>query len=186
MEDPLKLIIFGRQGSGKGTQCALLTEKFGLKHLSTGDILRDNIEQGTQLGKIVEPILASGQLVDDETILKLVNAKLSEPDVLASGFILDGFPRTLAQAQGLLEFVGPDGIDSAINLEVSVEECMERMMSRGRADDEIEAAKQRLELYESETVPAIEFYKSLDMTVDVDGLGTEAEVSERVLAAISS
>lgn len=186
MEKPLKLIIFGRQGSGKGTQCGYLAEKFGLKHLSTGDILRDNIERETELGKLVEPILASGQLVDDETILKLVHSKLQEPEVLETGFILDGFPRTLAQAQGLLEFVGPDGIDLAINLEVSVEECMKRMKSRGRADDEIEAVKQRLELYETETVPGIEFYRSLDMNVDVDGTGTEVEVSERVFAALDS
>lgn len=186
MEEPLKLIIFGRQGSGKGTQCGYLLEKLGLVHLSTGDILRDNIERGTELGKLVEPILASGQLVDDETILKLVDSKLSEPEIQATGFILDGFPRTLAQAQGLLEFVGPDGIDLAINLEVSVEECIERMMSRGRQDDEIEAVKKRLDLYESETVPAIKFYESLGMVVNVAGLGTEAEVSERVIAKLNS
>ncbi len=184
MGENKKLIIFGRQGSGKGTQCAKIVEALGVIHLSTGDILRSNIENQTELGKKVEPLLAAGELVDDATILEIVADRLHQDDVVAQGFILDGFPRTIDQAKGLLDILGTDGIDKAINLDVSIEEVTERILKRGRNDDVADAIKTRLELYESQTVPVIQYFDELGYVETVDGLGEESEVIERILKAL--
>jgi len=183
---PLRIVIFGRQGSGKGTQCSHLVRELGVVHLSTGDILRSNIEQETELGLKVKPILAQGGLVDDQTMLELVDKRIKEVDVQDNGFILDGFPRTLNQAKGLLEFLGADGLDSTINLEVSMDEVMRRILERGREDDIAESIKERLRLYEVETVPTIQMFDDLGMLKTVDGIGLEAEVTQRILQELKS
>jgi len=183
---PLRLIIFGRQGSGKGTQCARLVEQLKVIHLSTGDILRSNIEQSTELGLKVQPILARGGLVDDETVLALVQDRIKQDDVQEFGFILDGFPRTLNQAQGLMSLLGEDGLDAALNLDVEIDEVMRRILDRGRDDDVSESIKERLRLYEAETVPTIDWFDSRGLLTNVDGLGSEEEVTARILSVLGT
>ncbi len=174
MTRPLRLVILGRQGSGKGTQCARLVAHYGTVHVSTGDMLRAAIAEGTALGKKADAVMKAGNLVSDEIINGIVRERLAKPDIQAGGVLLDGFPRTPPQA----------GLDAAINLEVPVSVVKERMLLRGRADDTPEAIERRLSLYERETAPLIEWFAARDLLVEVDGLGTEDQVFARLVAAI--
>lgn len=183
----MHLVIFGRQGAGKGTQSAMIVEQYGVVHVSTGDMLRAAIAAETEMGLAVKAILDSGGLVDDDTMIGLVDERLSQPDIVANGVLLDGFPRTQAQAKALVELLGDDrSIDAAINIDVSVAEVTERMLARGRADDTPEAIDERLGLYEKETVPAIEWLGEQGSLVTIDGIGTEAEVFARVQAHLNA
>ncbi len=185
MGSTMSLVLFGRQGSGKGTQCARLVEKFGLIHLSTGDILRENIRNKTELGLFVEPILSRGGLVDDATILALIEDRLEKSDIKESGFVLDGFPRTLAQSESLVKMLEPSSLDAVINLEVGIEEVTKRMELRGRSDDAAEAISQRLQLYETQTVPVIKWFDEKGLVATVDGVGSEDQVFSRIVSALS-
>ena len=158
MSRPLHLVIFGRQGAGKGTQSLNIAETYGCVHVSTGDMLRAAIAAETEMGKAVKAILDSGALVDDDTMEGLVSERLAQDDIVASGVLLDGFPRTPAQAEALVTILGSRSIDAAINLEVPIEEVTDRMLARGRDDDTPEAIAQRLELYESQTRPLLEWF----------------------------
>lgn len=186
--EPIRLVIFGRQGAGKGTQCDRIVEHYGPVHLSTGDMFRAAISAGTEIGRQVEPILKSGGLVSDELTIALVRERLATPDVEKSGFVLDGFPRTPAQADALLGMLAEAGaeLDAVINLDVSLEEVTARMKGRGRDDDTDEGIAKRLALYEQETVPTIDWFEARGLVVTVDGLGTEDEVSERLFHAIDA
>ncbi|MDP7067290.1 MAG: adenylate kinase [Acidimicrobiales bacterium] len=181
----IRLVILGKQGAGKGTQCALLVEHYGIPHISTGDMLRAAVAEGTELGLQAKTVMEAGDLVSDDLILGIVQERLGQSDV-DSGFLLDGFPRTDAQAQGLMEMLAPSDIDVAINIEVPDDVVTQRMRARGRDDDSPEAIKRRLELYQAETAPLLDFYSSQGILVSVDGLGTEKEVQDRIVDAIES
>ncbi len=178
----IRLVILGRQGSGKGTQCFRLSESYGTIHISTGDILRAAVETQTELGKKAKIIMDAGDLVPDEIINAIVAERIEMNDVITSGFILDGYPRTSSQAQALEEELLSSGLslDLAINLEVPVGEVTQRMLDRSRADDTEEAIKRRLEIYENETAPLLEWFEERNNLIVVDGLGTEDAVFSRL------
>ena len=180
-----RLVILGKQGAGKGTQCVLLVEHYGIPHISTGDILRAAVAEGTELGLKAKEVMEAGDLVSDDLILGIVEERLAQPDV-KNGFLLDGFPRTDAQARGLMEMLEPASIDVAIDIEVPDDVVTQRMLARGRDDDSPEAIARRLELYQAETAPLLDFYSSQGILVSVDGLGTEKDVQERIVNAIES
>ena len=178
----LRLVILGRQGSGKGTQCLRLSGSYETIHISTGDMLRAAVEMETELGKKAKIIMDAGDLVPDEIINGIVAERIGMSDVLESGFILDGYPRTSAQAQALEEELFSSGLslDLAINLEVPVKEVTQRMLDRSHADDTEEAIKRRLEIYENETAPLLEWFEERNNLIVVDGLGTEDVVFSRL------
>jgi adenylate kinase len=189
----LNLLLFGPQGSGKGTQAKRIAVEYGIPHVSTGDMFRAAIAKQTPFGKKVEPILASGELVPDDLTIGLVRERLSEPDA-EGGFVLDGFPRNLAQAEALddllaelgrpltaaLEFLIPDG--------AATERLLGRAAEEGRADDTPEAIARRLEIYHRETAPLSDYYLASGKLVGVhaDGSIDEvwAEVQQTLAAAV--
>ena len=179
----LGMIILGRQGSGKGTQAVRIAERFGIIHISTGDMLRASVEEGTELGLKAKSIMDAGELVTDDVINGIVEERLKKEDVLHSGFLLDGYPRTVGQATELKKLAA-ENLKLAINLEVSIEEVTQRMLSRGRQDDTPEAIARRLELYEAETSPLIEWFDKENILCVINGSGTENEVYERVISEI--
>ena len=178
----LRLVILGRQGSGKGTQCLRLSELYRTIHISTGDMLRAAVETQTELVKKAKIIMDAGDLVPDEIINGIVAERIEMNDVLESGFILDGYPRTSAQAEALEGELLSSGLslDLAINLEVPVDEVTQRMLDRSRADDTEEAIQRRLEIYENETAPLLEWFEERNNLIVVDGLGTEDVVFSRL------
>lgn len=177
----VRLVIFGRQGAGKGTQCVVLAEHYGAVHISTGDMLRAAVAEGTELGLQAKALMDAGNLLPDELILGMVEERLAKPDVVGGGFLLDGFPRTVGQAEAL---VGLTTVDAAIDLDVPEGVVRERMLGRGREDDTPEAIDKRLALYMAETVPVIEWFGEQGLLLTVDGLGTPEEISARLIAAI--
>lgn len=186
MTNVTRLVIFGRQGAGKGTQCDRIVDHYGVIHLSTGDMFRAAVAAETDLGKQVAPIMQSGGLVPDDMTIGIVRERLAEPDVASKGFVLDGFPRTPRQAEALVEMLGENKLTAVINLDVPLDEVTARMKARGREDDTNESIAQRLALYDSETIPTINWFAERGMVVNIDGLGTEDEVAQRVVSAIDS
>lgn len=184
--EPKRLVIFGRQGAGKGTQCDRIVENFGVIHLSTGDMFRAAIAEGTEMGNQVAPILESGGLVSDEMTIAIVAERIGQADVVANGFVLDGFPRTPGQAEALIDMLGDRPLTAVIHLDVPLEEVTERMKARGRADDTDDGIAKRLALYDRETVPTIEWFGDRGLVLTVDGLGSEGDVTERLIKAIAS
>ncbi len=182
--EPIHLVIFGRQGAGKGTQCQRIVDHYGVIHLSTGDMFRAAVAAGTELGQQVGPIMESGGLVSDEMTIGIVRERLASDDVMAKGFVLDGFPRTPNQAEALLAMLTDDGLHAVIELEVPLEEVTARMKARAREDDTDESIAKRLALYDAETVPTIEWFRERGLVIGVDGFGTEDEVAERLAEAI--
>jgi len=182
----LRLVILGRQGSGKGTQCARLMESFGPVHVSTGDMLRAAVATGTEFGRQAEAIMDAGELVSDEVMNGIVAERLSADDVVERGVLLDGYPRTPAQAEALQEALDSAGthLDLALNLEVPIEEATRRMLDRARADDTEEAILRRLALYETETAPLVAWFEKRSLLITVDGLGSEDEVFQRLRRAV--
>lgn len=180
-----RLVILGKQGAGKGTQCELLVKRYGVAHISTGDMLRTAVAAGTELGRQAKAVMDAGDLVSDELILGIVAERLTDPDT-AAGFLLDGFPRTEAQADGLFALLAPNTVERAIDVDVPDEVVTQRMLERGRADDTPEAIARRLELYEAETAPLRKLFADQGVLVTVDGLGTPAEVHGRIVAAIET
>jgi len=189
MDKPVRLLIFGRQGAGKGTQCLRLAEHFGVVHFSTGDALRQAVAAGSTLGREISSVIGSGSLVDDDLMIRLIIERLNEADVIENGYVLDGYPRTVAQAKALCSAIecgdirgGP--LDCVVHLDVPLEEVNTRMMVRGRDDDTREVIASRLALYERETVPAINWFGERDLLLTVDGLGDQAVVTKRLLEAV--
>ncbi len=182
----VRLVLLGRQGSGKGTQAVQLAEHYGAPHISTGDMLRSAVAEGTDFGRKAAEIMGRGDLVPDDVMVGLVGERLGKDDAQSGGFLLDGFPRTVAQAEALDGILGADGLHAAVNLEVPLDEVRERMVARGRDDDTPDAIDRRLDLYERETAPLIDFYEQRGLLVVVDGLGTVDEVFGRLVAAIDS
>ncbi len=181
----VRLVIFGRQGAGKGTQCLRLSERYGVPHVSTGDMLRAAAEAGTPFGLKAKEIMEAGDLVPDDVMFGLVEERLAQPDA-EGGVLLDGFPRTAEQAAALDRILGDDPLLAAINLEVPEEIVIERMLARGREDDTEEAIRRRLDLYLDQTAPLLAHYDGLGLLVEVDGVGTEDEVAERLFAAVDA
>ena len=168
----MNILLLGPQGSGKGTQAKRLAEEYDLAHLSTGDILREQIDAGTELGKEVEPILASGALVPDETMIRLIRARLQEPDA-QNGFVLDGFPRTEPQAEALDEMLQkierPLTVVFALDIsdEVTRERLLKRAHREGRDDDTPEVIERRLRTYHEQTKPLVEHYRTRGNLVSI-------------------
>ncbi|WP_419927372.1 adenylate kinase [Candidatus Poriferisocius sp.] len=183
---PLVLVILGRQGSGKGTQAALLAERYGVVHISTGDMLRAAVAAGTELGLRAKAVMDAGNLVGDEIMIGIVGERLAGDDIRAHGVLLDGFPRTTAQADALAEILEGTGPDLAINLDVPIAEVTERMLARGRDDDTEEAISRRLELYEAETAPLLAWFEDRGRLTVVNGLGTEDEVFARLSQVVDA
>ncbi len=184
MGQPIRLVIFGRQGSGKGTQCARLVERYGVVHISTGDMLRAERAADSELGRKAGEIMDAGGLVGDDIMIPVAQNRIAEDDAAGAGFVLDGFPRTVDQAEGLFEALDADGLHAAIVLDVPLDEVTARMKARGRTDDTDEAIEKRLALYEQETRPVLDWFTARDLLVTVDGLGTEDEVTERLFDAV--
>ena len=182
----LRIVILGRQGSGKGTQCLRLAELYGVIHISTGDMLRSAVESQSELGKKAKEIMDAGDLVSDEIINAIVSERIEKKDVSENGFVLDGYPRTASQAQALEGELLAKGLklDLALNLEVPVDEVTQRMLDRSRADDTEEAIKRRLEIYENETTPLLKWFEDRNNLLVVDGLGPEDEVFSRLTDVI--
>ena len=180
------IALFGPPGAGKGTQAKKLMDKYNLAHLSTGDILRDEMSQGTDLGKKVKNVIEKGELVSDNLIVQLIEKKMQETrDV--GGFLFDGFPRTYIQAyilEGLLLKMNTS-LSCMISLEVPEDELMKRMLQRakeeGRSDDTEEAIQHRFEEYKNKTIPVANFYREKGIYYEIDGVGTIDEVFDRIV-----
>jgi len=181
-----RIVVLGRQGAGKGTQCARLVEEFGIVHVSTGDMLRAAVAAGTELGKQAEAVMQAGELVGDDLMLGIVSERLAQDDIMENGVLLDGYPRNASQADSLEAMLAEQGVEltAAINIDVPLEEVTQRMMARGREDDTPESIARRLELYEEQTAPLLEWFAARDKLVVVDGLGEEDEVFARVSGAL--
>jgi adenylate kinase len=182
----VKLVFLGPPGSGKGTQATRLSTALGVAHISTGDMLRGAIAAGTPMGKEVEGILARGELVSDDVIAALVEERVQAEDC-ANGFLLDGFPRTLPQAElldGALERLGL-ALDVVILIDVPEDELMRRLTSRGqgRDDDKPEVIRHRLGVYRDQTAPLADLYRGRGLLRELDGVGTVDDVATRVVAA---
>ena len=174
----LNIVIFGAPGSGKGTQSAKLIERYGLYHISTGEVLRDQIARGTKLGKLAESYISQGHLIPDEVMLRVLANELdSHPDEIKRGVIFDGFPRTIPQAEALTRLLNERDTDvhAVVGLEVDDNELVERMLKRGaetgRADDNLETIKERLNVYHSQTQPLRKFYKDKGLYHPIEGSG---------------
>ena len=183
----MRLVILGRQGSGKGTQAVRISEAFGCIHISTGDMLRAAVSAGTELGRQADAVMKSGGLVGDDIMNGIVAERLGAADVMASGVLLDGFPRTADQADALERICAEQGValDMAINLDVPVELVTERMLARQREDDTPEAIERRLSLYEEQTAPLLDWFSARNLLTTVDGVGSEDEVFARLGETIS-
>lgn len=188
---PARLLIVGPPGAGKGTQATGLADAYGIPAISTGDIFRANIKNGTELGKKVQAITAAGELVPDSLTNELVEDRISQDDA-ANGFLLDGYPRTLGQVEfltGLLESQG-HAIDAVVQLEVDTDAVVARLLKRaqelGRVDDTEEVIRHRQEVYANETAPILGVYEERGALVKVDGMGTVEEVAQRILDAVAT
>jgi adenylate kinase len=216
MSSGVRLIVLGKQGAGKGTQCVRLSHRYAIPHISTGDMLRAAVRNQTALGKVAGPLMDAGSLLGDDLIMSIVSERLSEPDAATRGFILDGVPRTVTQAELLEEKIGVDGIDCVINLDVPTDDVLQRLVSRRvcgdcgaiystnqppavnwtcdncggqvvqRNDDTAEAILKRLAAYEAETLPLVGFYQSRGKVVTIDGSRSADHVFEATVAAIKA
>lgn len=183
--EPTRLVFLGPPGSGKGTQAEILAERLGVPHISTGAMLRDAVAEGSELGKKVEGIMNLGRLVDDDTMAEVVEDRLAKGDVKV-GFILDGYPRTLPQAEtleGILAKIG-SALDAVILIDVPTEELVTRSLARKRADDTEEVIRERQRVYREETEPLIGLYKGQSILREVDGHTTIENVTERILEVL--
>ncbi len=186
----IRLLIVGPPGAGKGTQAIRIAERFGIPTISTGDIFRANIANGTKLGKQVKAIVDAGDYVPDELTNALVTDRLSGADA-AAGFLLDGYPRTTDQVRYLNELLASHGhrLDAVIRLVADQDEIVRRLRQRaieqGRVDDSEEAIRHRQDVYRRETAPLLEMFREQGLLVEVDGLGSVDEVTGRVFAALA-
>jgi adenylate kinase len=208
------LVVIGKQGAGKGTQCVRLAERYGVPHVATGDMLRAAVRSGSELGLRVKAIMDEGHLVPDELITDVVASRLAEPDA-AHGAILDGYPRTLGQAEALEAIAKPRGLTVAVLLDVPTDTVIKRLSARRvcencqtvysanpppgptvcsncggrvvqRADDTPEAIAERLSVYEKATAPLLDFYRQRGLLSVVDGSASLDEVFDRVVAAVDA
>jgi adenylate kinase len=210
-----RVVVLGKQGAGKGTQAVRLSRHYVVPHVSTGDTFRAAVRSGSEFGEKARRYLDAGELVPDEIVIGMVRERLTRDDTTHRGFILDGFPRTVPQAQDLMDFLEPWGLDVAINLEIDTTQVLTRLASRRvcadcganysvydnpprvrgicdvcggdvvqRDDDTESAIRRRLELYERETSPLIEWFHGLGLLSSVDGMGSPDEVTDRLVAEV--
>ncbi|MHB1129365.1 MAG: adenylate kinase [Ilumatobacteraceae bacterium] len=210
----VRVIMLGRQGAGKGTQCRRVAEHYGIPHISTGEILRNAVRQGTVVGRQVKKVLDEGRLVEDDLMVSLVQGRIGEADARIKGYVLDGFPRTLGQAIAFDEITEVRPVNVVIDLEVqrdvvlrrlsarrTCQQCDANFVSTGndpnpwicqkcggivhqRDDDTPEAINHRLDLYDELTAPLVSYYQKASKLVVVDGLGSPDEVFAKLLAAV--
>ena len=211
-----RLVVLGKQGAGKGTQCVRLARHYVVPHISTGDMFRAAAKSGTPAGLKAAKYMEAGELVPDEVVMGVVEERLDQDDIRSRGFVLDGFPRTVAQAEGLEKSLAPRGIDLAVDIEVPTEVVLKRLASRRvcrdcgtnysvdapprqdwtcdvcggqvvqREDDTEAVIARRLKLYEEQTEPLLTWYLSRDQLVTVDGVGRLDEVTNRLVHAIDA
>ena len=185
----LNIVIFGAPGSGKGTQSERIVEKYGINHISTGDVLRAEIKNGTELGKTAKGYIDQGQLIPDELMIDIL-ASVFDSFKVSKGVIFDGFPRTIAQAEALKKMLAERGQDVSVmvDLDVPEEELMVRLIKRGkdsgRADDNEETIKKRLHVYHSQTAPLIDWYKNEKKYQHINGLGTMEGIFAEICEAV--
>jgi len=181
----MRLILLGAPGSGKGTQAAILAARIGVPSISTGEMLRQAVATGTALGNKVKAIMSTGELVDDNTMADVVRERLGQPDA-QSGFILDGYPRTLGQADTLTSILADKNwsLDAVVHIEVPEEELIRRALARQRADDQEEVIRQRQRVYRRQTQPLIDHYEVQGLLGVVDGHQTIDEVARNVVSAL--
>ena len=212
----VRLVLLGKQGAGKGTQCVRLSRHYVVPHISTGDMLRSAARSGTDFGRQVAEYMRLGELVPDEVMIQVVEHRLDQHDTKNRGFILDGFPRTVHQAEALENLLNPRGLDLVLDLEVPTEVVLERLASRRvcsvcgsifgidnpprrgaicdncggelvqREDDTEDSIRRRLELYASSTEPLISWYLDRHKLAAVDGLGAPERVTSRLIRAIDN
>jgi adenylate kinase len=186
----MRLLLLGAPGSGKGTQAARLKDSLGVPHISTGDLLRAEVAAGSKLGLEAREVMARGELVSDAILLGMLEDRFSRADT-ANGFILDGYPRNLAQADALDKLLARIGqpMDYAVQLEVPAELLVERIAGRaqaeGRADDNPDSVRKRLQVYDTQTAPVIDFYRQHGQLTVIDGVGELDAVFARIIEAIS-
>ncbi|MBI4220434.1 MAG: adenylate kinase [Chloroflexi bacterium] len=178
------LLLLGAPGAGKGTQAVMLAKSLGLKHLATGDMFRAEVKAGTELGKLANSYMLRGDLVPDDITIRMIQEKLRQPDARV-GVVLDGFPRTQAQAEALDAGLANEklAVDRALYLQVSEDELMRRMAGRGRADDTPEAVRRRLVVYREQTEPVLAHYRKKGKLKEVPGEGTVEAIQQRLIAA---
>jgi adenylate kinase len=212
----VRLVVLGKQGAGKGTQCVRLSHHYVVPHVSTGDMLRSEVKSRTPLGQRAQSLMEKGELIPDDMVMEMVSARLSERDTTGRGFVLDGCPRTTRQAQSLEKIVQPFGLDLVIDLQVPTNLVMKRLASRRvcvdcganystaapplvnwtcdvcggevvqREDDTEEAIGRRLNLYEEETAPLITWYRERRLLAEINGTGAPDAVTRRVVGAIDA
>src|SRR4051812_44360434 len=185
----MRLVLMGPPGAGKGTQSKFIADHFKIPAISTGDIFRANVSEGTPLGQEAQRYMDSGEYVPDEVTNKMVRNRIDEPDAVP-GFLLDGYPRTLAQVEeldGMIEFTGHQ-LDAVVSLAVDDEAIIARLLQRaeleGRADDTEEVIRRRQEVYAEQTQPLLEVYRGRGILIEVDGLGEVDEVTQRIFDAL--
>jgi adenylate kinase len=209
----VRLVVLGKQGAGKGTQCVRLSHHYVVPHVSTGDMLRAAVKTGSELGLKVKETMDSGELLGDDLIMEMVADRLAEPDARARGFILDGCPRTTHQAEALAALMAPGDIDITVDIEVPTAQVLRRLAGRRvcsdcganysvstppkvnwscdvcggeviqREDDIEDAIRRRLELYERQTAPLIDWYEARTQLVKVNGIGSPDAVLRRIIRA---
>ena len=179
----------GPPGAGKGTQAKGVAEHFGIPAISTGDIFRSNVSRGTDLGRKAKEYMDAGEYVPDQVTNLMVRNRIDEPDA-EPGFLLDGYPRTLAQVEeldGMIKFTGHE-LDAVVVLTVDSEELIQRLLQRaetdGRSDDTEEVVRRRQEVYAEQTEPLIDVYRDRNLLIEVDGMGEVAEVTQRIFEAL--
>lgn len=182
------VLLMGPPGAGKGTQAALLAESRGLTKLSTGDMLRDNVKRGTELGMRAKSLMDEGVLVPDDLIIAMVRTELDKMERVR--VLLDGFPRTTGQAEALDELLAEERapIDAVVVLSVDSEELVRRLMGRaaaeGRSDDNEDTIRTRMQVYQEQTRPLLDYYRAAGKLHRVDGVGSEAEVAQRIASVL--
>ena len=188
----MNLVLFGAPGSGKGTQSAKIIDKYGLYHISPGDVLRDHIARHTDLGRLADKYISKGQLIPDAVMIEILDNVLEEKAGGKNGVVFDGFPRTIAQAEALEKLLKKRGakIDGDIGLEVEEEELIKRMLQRGRetgrTDDNLETITRRLEVYRESTKPLKDYYAELGLYLSVDGQGNVDDIFGNITKGIDS
>lgn len=180
----MKLLFIGPPGAGKGTQADRVSDRLGVPHISTGDMFRYHVGEGTELGLRVKEIMEAGDYVPDSITVEMLQERLSRGDA-GRGFILDGFPRTLAQVDALDRLIGEQGLDRVVLFTVDEDELTERMLARGRADDTEDTIRNRFKVYQEQTAPLVDLYRGRGVVVEVDGMGEVEEVTDRIVAALS-
>ncbi len=216
MDTGALLVILGKQGAGKGTQCVMLSRYYAIPHISSGDMLRSNVRQKTPLGIKAKVAMDAGELIPDEIVTEMIKARLLQDSAISSGFILDGFPRTVSQAKALDDYILPNKFDAVINLDVPQAVVLKRLASRRvcqdcqavystsmppkvnwtcdicggevvqRDDDTEESILRRLELYDKETYPLIDYYTKANILKNINGVGATEVVLKRSIKAIDS